>query len=120
QRNISGSPGPKDHAVLCQAVALCYFLSAALWREGSPQTVSYAQFLYPTNALVRQKSISVLESCTAQTPQCRVRANGQKGSTAARPNSGTAQDPCEPMTKKLLTNPQNGKDDILVFLLATR
>ncbi|MEQ2221916.1 CDK5 and ABL1 enzyme substrate 2, partial [Ilyodon furcidens] len=56
-------------------------------------TVSYAQFLYPTNALVRQKSISVLESCTAQTPQCRVRANGQKGSTAARPNSGTAQDP---------------------------
>ncbi|MEQ2165111.1 hypothetical protein GOODEAATRI_013655 [Goodea atripinnis] len=57
------------------------------------KTVSYAQFLYPTNALVRQKSISVLESCTAQTPQCRVRANGQKGSTAARPNSGTAQDP---------------------------
>ncbi|KAM4571693.1 CDK5 and ABL1 enzyme substrate 2 isoform 1-T1 [Fundulus diaphanus] len=56
------------------------------------KTVSYAQFLYPTNALVRQKSCSVLESCSAPTPQGRLRANGQKGITPARPNSGTAQD----------------------------
>ncbi|XP_007553636.1 CDK5 and ABL1 enzyme substrate 2 isoform X1 [Poecilia formosa] len=57
------------------------------------KTVSYAQFLFPTNALVRQKSISMLESCTSQTPQCRFRGNGQKGFTPARPNSGTPQDP---------------------------
>uniref|UniRef100_A0A3Q2EG63 Uncharacterized protein n=1 Tax=Cyprinodon variegatus TaxID=28743 RepID=A0A3Q2EG63_CYPVA len=58
------------------------------------KTVSYAQFLYPTNALVRQKSSTVLDSSTVQTPQCRFRANGQKGFTPARPNSGTAQDSC--------------------------
>uniref|UniRef100_A0A3Q3WBJ9 Cyclin-like domain-containing protein n=1 Tax=Mola mola TaxID=94237 RepID=A0A3Q3WBJ9_MOLML len=37
------------------------------------KTVSYAQFLYPTNALVRPKSGSTAESCTAQTLQSRFR-----------------------------------------------
>ncbi|KAM6981737.1 CDK5 and ABL1 enzyme substrate 2-like isoform 1-T1 [Tautogolabrus adspersus] len=60
-----------------------------------PQTVSYAQFLYPTNALVRQKSNSgPAESCTTQTPQPRFRGNGQRNFTPARPNNGIAQDPC--------------------------
>ncbi|XP_047205634.1 CDK5 and ABL1 enzyme substrate 2-like isoform X2 [Girardinichthys multiradiatus] len=120
QRNISGSPGPKvpkkvhfiksmrpydtrgssDPKLDGQRQRLSSVVAADLLPslEGVElgaigKTVSYAQFLYPTNALVRQKSSSMLESCTAQTPQCRVRANGQKGSNAARPNSGTAQDP---------------------------
>ncbi|KAM6981738.1 CDK5 and ABL1 enzyme substrate 2-like isoform 2-T2 [Tautogolabrus adspersus] len=59
------------------------------------KTVSYAQFLYPTNALVRQKSNSgPAESCTTQTPQPRFRGNGQRNFTPARPNNGIAQDPC--------------------------
>lgn len=57
------------------------------------KTVSYAQFLFPTNALVRQKSSTVLEGSTAQTAQCRLRANGLKAFTPAHPNSRTAQDP---------------------------
>ncbi|CAJ1084625.1 CDK5 and ABL1 enzyme substrate 2 [Xyrichtys novacula] len=59
------------------------------------KTVSYAQFLYPTNALVRQKSSSgAPESCTAQTPQSRFRGNGQRNFTPARLNNSLAQDPC--------------------------
>lgn len=58
-----------------------------------PQTVSYAQFLYPTNALVRQKSGGAPENCTAQTPQSRFRGNGQRNFTPARLNSTVAQDP---------------------------
>uniref|UniRef100_A0A3Q4GKU0 Cdk5 and Abl enzyme substrate 2a n=1 Tax=Neolamprologus brichardi TaxID=32507 RepID=A0A3Q4GKU0_NEOBR len=47
--------------------------------ERAASTVSYAQFLYPTNALVRQKSSGSSSSgppdnCTAQTPQSRFRA----------------------------------------------
>uniref|UniRef100_UPI0037E89CAD CDK5 and ABL1 enzyme substrate 2 n=1 Tax=Semicossyphus pulcher TaxID=241346 RepID=UPI0037E89CAD len=56
------------------------------------KTVSYAQFLYPTNALVRQKGSSAPESCTAQTPQSRFRGNGQRNFTPARLNNGVAQD----------------------------
>lgn len=59
-----------------------------------PQTVSYAQFLYPTNALVRQKSGGAPENCTAQTPQSRFRGNGQRNFTPARLNNTVAQDPC--------------------------
>ncbi|XP_026188763.1 CDK5 and ABL1 enzyme substrate 2 [Mastacembelus armatus] len=57
------------------------------------KTVSYAQFLYPTNALVRQKSGGVLENCTAQTPQSRLRGNGQRSFPSARLNNNVAQDP---------------------------
>ncbi|KAM4571694.1 CDK5 and ABL1 enzyme substrate 2 isoform 2-T2 [Fundulus diaphanus] len=119
QRNISGSPGPKvpkkvhfiksmrqydtrgssDLKLDTQRQRLSSVVAADLLPslEGVElgaigKTVSYAQFLYPTNALVRQKSCSVLESCSAPTPQGRLRANGQKGITPARPNSGTAQD----------------------------
>lgn len=60
-----------------------------------PQTVSYAQFLYPTNALVKQKSSSATENCTAQTPQSRFRGNGQRNFTPARPNNSVAQEPCK-------------------------
>lgn len=55
--------------------------------------MSYAQFLYPTNALVRQKSSGVPESCTAQTPQSRFRGNGPKSLSLARLNSSVPQDP---------------------------
>ncbi|XP_029362565.1 CDK5 and ABL1 enzyme substrate 2 [Echeneis naucrates] len=57
------------------------------------KTVSYAQFLYPTNALVRQKSGVVPENCTAQTPQTRYRSNGQRNFPLARANNSVAQDP---------------------------
>ncbi|KAJ0064406.1 hypothetical protein NL108_006429 [Boleophthalmus pectinirostris] len=54
----------------------------------SGKTVSYAQFLYPTNALVRQKSLP--ETSTAQTPQTRSRGNSQQKSFTPRvPSSGT-------------------------------
>ncbi|TNM86706.1 hypothetical protein fugu_006936 [Takifugu bimaculatus] len=39
------------------------------------QTVSYAQFLYPTNALARMKSAGAAEAGAAQTPQSRFRAS---------------------------------------------
>ncbi|XP_023193615.1 CDK5 and ABL1 enzyme substrate 2-like isoform X2 [Xiphophorus maculatus] len=120
QRNISGSPGPKvpkkvhfiksmrqydtrgssDPKLDAQRQRLSSVVAADLLPslEGvelgaTGKTVSYAQLLFPTNALVRQKSCSVLESCTSQTPQSRFRGNGQKGFTPARPNSGTPQDP---------------------------
>ncbi|XP_072223412.1 CDK5 and ABL1 enzyme substrate 2-like isoform X1 [Leuresthes tenuis] len=60
----------------------------------SGKTVSYAQFLYPTNALVRQKSSSAPENYAAQTPQSRFRGNGQRNFTPARPNNSVAQDQC--------------------------
>ncbi|XP_068996602.1 CDK5 and ABL1 enzyme substrate 2-like isoform X1 [Embiotoca jacksoni] len=58
------------------------------------KTVSYAQLLYPTNALVRQKSGGAPESSTAQTPQSRFRGNGQKNFTPARQNNSVPQEPC--------------------------
>ncbi|XP_018542877.1 CDK5 and ABL1 enzyme substrate 2 isoform X1 [Lates calcarifer] len=74
------------------------------------KTVSYAQFLYPTNALVRQKSGSVPESCAAQTPQSRFRGNGQRNFTLARLNNSVAQEPStEEVTEydpNLLSDPQ--------------
>ncbi|XP_058498615.1 CDK5 and ABL1 enzyme substrate 2-like isoform X1 [Solea solea] len=76
------------------------------------KTVSYAQFLYPTNALVRQKSGGVQESCaSAQTPHSRFRGNGQqKNFTQARVNNSVAQEPnAEEVTEydpNLLSDPQ--------------
>ncbi|XP_042347816.1 CDK5 and ABL1 enzyme substrate 2-like isoform X2 [Plectropomus leopardus] len=57
------------------------------------KTVSYAQFLYPTNALVRQKS-GAPETGTTQTPLSRFRGNGQRSFTPARLNNSVTQDPC--------------------------
>ncbi|KAM4610935.1 CDK5 and ABL1 enzyme substrate 2 [Polymixia lowei] len=74
------------------------------------KTVSYAQFLYPTNALVRQKSSGAPENCTAQAPQSRFRGNGQRNFTPARLNSTVAQEPCTEDTGEydpnLLSDPQ--------------
>ncbi|XP_054901855.1 CDK5 and ABL1 enzyme substrate 2-like isoform X2 [Poeciliopsis prolifica] len=119
QRNISGSPGPKvpkkvhfiksmrqydtrgssDLKLDAQRQRLSSAAAAdllpsleGLELDAIGKTVSYAQFLFPTNALVRQKSSTVLESCTSQTPQSRLRGTGQKGFTPARPNSGALQD----------------------------
>ncbi|KAJ3586409.1 hypothetical protein NHX12_012807 [Muraenolepis orangiensis] len=59
------------------------------------KTVSYAQFLYPTNALVRPRSSGLPEGCgAALTTQSRFRGNGQRNLTApARLNSSVAQEP---------------------------
>uniref|UniRef100_A0A8C7ZKQ4 Cdk5 and Abl enzyme substrate 2a n=1 Tax=Oryzias sinensis TaxID=183150 RepID=A0A8C7ZKQ4_9TELE len=53
------------------------------------KTVSYAQFLYPTNALVRQKSVNAADNTT---PQPRLRGNGQKNFNPIRANSSVAQE----------------------------
>ncbi|XP_030279939.1 CDK5 and ABL1 enzyme substrate 2 isoform X1 [Sparus aurata] len=74
------------------------------------KTVSYAQFLFPTNALVRPKSGSALENLTAQTPQSRFRGSGQRNFTPARLNNSVAPEPCvEEVTEydpNLLSDPQ--------------
>uniref|UniRef100_A0A3Q0RRN1 Cdk5 and Abl enzyme substrate 2 n=1 Tax=Amphilophus citrinellus TaxID=61819 RepID=A0A3Q0RRN1_AMPCI len=71
-------------------------------REHPPLTVSYAQFLYPTNALVRQKSSGggAPDNCTAQTPQSRFRGNGQRSFTPAHVEEVAEYDP------NLLSDPQ--------------
>ncbi|XP_056130920.1 CDK5 and ABL1 enzyme substrate 2 [Lampris incognitus] len=58
------------------------------------KTVSYAQFLYPTNALVRSRASGTPENCTAQTHQSRFRGNGQRNFAPARLNSTAVQEPC--------------------------
>lgn len=63
------------------------------------QTVSYAQFLYPTNALARMKSAGAAEACGAQTPQSRFRASGQRNPASAHPINAAAQEPCRPTLK---------------------
>lgn len=62
---------------------VCLFVLSAL----PPQTVSYARFLLPTNALVRQKNSSAPDAITAQTPKSCNRNSVQKGFTPARLNS---------------------------------
>ncbi|XP_060913782.1 CDK5 and ABL1 enzyme substrate 2-like isoform X2 [Labrus mixtus] len=121
-RNVSGSPGPKvpkkvhfiksmrqydtrgcseakleaQRQRLSSVVVVDLLPSLEGLELGAyGKTVSYAQFLYPTNALVRQKNNNgTAESCTAQTPQPRFRGNGQRNFTPARPNNGIAPDPC--------------------------
>uniref|UniRef100_A0A1A8S835 Cdk5 and Abl enzyme substrate 2a n=1 Tax=Nothobranchius rachovii TaxID=451742 RepID=A0A1A8S835_9TELE len=135
-RNISGSPGPKvpkkvhfiktmrqydtrgcsDLKLDSQRQRLSSVVAADLLPslEGVElgafgKTVSYAQFLYPTNALVRQKSSSVSDSCTTQTPQTRYRGNGQRSLIPSRVNISTAQDPYVEETDydpNLLSDPQ--------------
>ncbi|XP_051281096.1 CDK5 and ABL1 enzyme substrate 2 isoform X3 [Dicentrarchus labrax] len=136
-RNVSGSPGPKvpkkvhfiksmrqydtrgcsDPKLEAQRQRLSSVVAVDLLPclEGVElgsygKTVSYAQFLYPTNALVRQKSGGVPENCTAQTPQSRFRGNGQRNFTPARLNNSVPQEPCvEEVTEydpNLLSDPQ--------------
>uniref|UniRef100_A0A3P8X6R2 Cdk5 and Abl enzyme substrate 2 n=1 Tax=Cynoglossus semilaevis TaxID=244447 RepID=A0A3P8X6R2_CYNSE len=57
------------------------------------KTVSYAQFLFPTNALVQPKNGAAPESSTAQTPQSRFRSNGQRNLTVANLNNSVAPEP---------------------------
>ncbi|XP_073731513.1 CDK5 and ABL1 enzyme substrate 2 isoform X4 [Misgurnus anguillicaudatus] len=56
------------------------------------KTVSYARFLLPTNALVRQKSSGPPDTGTGQTPMSRNRINAQKNFTPSRINSSVGQD----------------------------
>ncbi|XP_019907497.2 CDK5 and ABL1 enzyme substrate 2-like isoform X2 [Esox lucius] len=58
------------------------------------KTVSYAQFLFPTNALVRPKTSGAQDPSTTQTPLSRYRGNGQKNFTMPpRLNSTVGPDP---------------------------
>lgn len=56
------------------------------------QTVSYARFLLPTNALVRQKSSAPLDTGTVQTPMSRNWINGQKNFSHQRFSSTVGQE----------------------------
>ncbi|XP_068199675.1 CDK5 and ABL1 enzyme substrate 2 isoform X2 [Antennarius striatus] len=136
-RNVSGSPGPKvpkkvhfiksmrqydtrgcsDPKLEAQRQRLSSVAAADLLPslEGVElgsygKTVSYAQLLYPTNALVRQKSGGALDNVTAQNAQNRFRVNGQRNFTPARPNSGATQEQlAEELTEydpNLLSDPQ--------------
>ncbi|XP_029011757.1 CDK5 and ABL1 enzyme substrate 2-like isoform X2 [Betta splendens] len=120
-RNVSGSPGPKvpkkvhfiksmrqydtrgcsDPKLEAQRQRLSSVVAVDLLPalEGVElgaygKTVSYARFLYPTNALMRPKSSSgVPENCTAQASQAGLRGNSQRTFTPARLNNTVAQDP---------------------------
>eukprot|EP00063_Salmo_salar_P016870 XP_013991705.1 PREDICTED: CDK5 and ABL1 enzyme substrate 2-like [Salmo salar] len=75
-------------------IAHCLSVLSVRKRLFPHQTVSYARFLFPTNALVRSKSSGPLEPSTTQTPLSRYRGNGQKNYTnPSRLNSTIGQDP---------------------------
>ncbi|XP_037136393.1 CDK5 and ABL1 enzyme substrate 2 isoform X2 [Syngnathus acus] len=118
-RNVSGSPGPKVpkkvhfiktmrqydtrgcsdaklEAPRRQSSVVAADLLPSL--EGvemaaCDKTVSYAQFLYPTNALVRERSGGAPENCTAPTLPARSQGNGPRTFTLTRLNSAVAQEP---------------------------
>ncbi|XP_077566821.1 CDK5 and ABL1 enzyme substrate 2 isoform X2 [Stigmatopora nigra] len=118
-RNVSGSPGPKvpkkvhfiksmrqydtrgcsdgklDMQRRQSSVVAADLLPSLEGVELYPcdKMVSYAQFLYPTNALMRQRSSSAPENCPGHTPPTRFRANGPRNFTPARLNSAPAQEP---------------------------
>ncbi|XP_051736176.1 CDK5 and ABL1 enzyme substrate 2 isoform X1 [Ctenopharyngodon idella] len=69
------------------------------------KTVSYARFLLPTNALVRQKSSCPPDISTAQTPMSRNRINGQKNFTPSRINSTVIQDTGFPPSSEVISSP---------------
>ncbi|CAG03903.1 unnamed protein product, partial [Tetraodon nigroviridis] len=75
----------------------------------SGKTVSYAQFLFPTNALVRTRSADSA-TAAAQTPLVRFRGNGPRTFTPAHLNNALAQEPSveEPSEydPNLLSDPQ--------------
>ncbi|XP_077402599.1 CDK5 and ABL1 enzyme substrate 2 isoform X2 [Vanacampus margaritifer] len=117
-RNVSGSPGPKlpkkvhfiksmrqydtrgcsDTKLEAQRrrsslVAADLLPSLEGMELGAcDKTISYAQFLYPTNALVRQRSGGAPENGTAQTPPTRFRGNGPRTCPPTRLNSTVAQE----------------------------
>ncbi|XP_046896804.1 CDK5 and ABL1 enzyme substrate 2 isoform X1 [Hypomesus transpacificus] len=74
------------------------------------KTVSYAKFLYPTNALVRQKNSTTPDNNMVLTPQSHFRSNNQRNFTPARLNSTPGQDPSiEDLSEydpNLLSDPQ--------------
>ncbi|XP_026055755.1 CDK5 and ABL1 enzyme substrate 2 isoform X3 [Carassius auratus] len=117
-RNLSGSPGPKVSKKVHFIKNMRQYdtrgssdskLEAQRQRHSSGgavdmvpglegvevdfgKTVSYARFLLPTNALVRQKSVGPPDISTAQMPMSRNRINGQKNFTPSRINSTVGQD----------------------------
>ncbi|XP_043080452.1 CDK5 and ABL1 enzyme substrate 2 isoform X2 [Puntigrus tetrazona] len=117
-RNLSGSPGPKVSKKVHFIKNMRQYdtrgssdskLEAQRQRHSSGggvdmvpglegvevdfgKTVSYARFLLPTNALVRQKSSGPPDVSTAPIPMSRNRINGQKNFTPSRINSTVAQD----------------------------
>ncbi|XP_077454624.1 CDK5 and ABL1 enzyme substrate 2 isoform X3 [Stigmatopora argus] len=118
-RNVSGSPGPKvpkkvhfiksmrqydtrgssdgklDMQRRQSSVVAADLLPSLEGVElyACDKMVSYAQFLYPTNALMRQRSSSAPENCPGHTPPTRFRANGPRNFPPARLNSAPAQEP---------------------------
>nr|XP_057907365.1 CDK5 and ABL1 enzyme substrate 2 isoform X2 [Doryrhamphus excisus] len=134
-RNVSGSPGPKvpkkvhfiknmrqydtrgcsdtkQEAQRRQSSVVAADLLPSLEGvepDACGQTVSYARFLYPTNALMRQKSSSMPETCTPQTPPVRLRGNAPRPHPA-RVNNSVTHEPCvDEVTEydpNLLSDPQ--------------
>ncbi|KAI4878659.1 hypothetical protein NFI96_019366 [Prochilodus magdalenae] len=98
QRHPSG--GAADMAPALEGVELGSF----------GKTVSYARFLLPTNALVRQKSNAPMDTNTVQTPMPRNWINGQKNFTPSRVSSAIGQESgVDEMTDydpNLLSDPQ--------------
>ncbi|KAL7859838.1 hypothetical protein SRHO_G00149850 [Serrasalmus rhombeus] len=100
QRQRHPSGGVADMAPVLEGVELGAF----------GKTVSYAQFLLPTNALVRQKSNAPLDTGTVQTPMPRNWINGQKNFTPSRLSSAIGQetgvDEISDYDPNLLNDPQ--------------
>ncbi|CAL1606493.1 unnamed protein product [Knipowitschia caucasica] len=133
-RNVSGSPGPKvpkkvhfiksirqydtrgcsetkvdSHRQRLSSVVTVDLMPSLEGMETdlTGKTISYAQFLYPTNALVRQRSLP--ESTTTQTPQSRFRGNSQQKGVTPRVQSTGPQDTNSEETEydpNLLSDPQ--------------
>ncbi|XP_072305308.1 CDK5 and ABL1 enzyme substrate 2-like isoform X2 [Eucyclogobius newberryi] len=131
-RNVSGSPGPKApkkvhfirsirqydtrgcseakpdaHRQRLSSVATADLMPSLEGMEPdvTGKTVSYAEFLFPTNALVRQKSLPE----TTQTPQTRFRGNNQQKNYTPRVPSSGSQDANSDETEydpNLLSDPQ--------------
>ncbi|XP_037397440.1 CDK5 and ABL1 enzyme substrate 2 isoform X2 [Pygocentrus nattereri] len=99
QRQRHPSGGVADMAPVLEGVELGAF----------GKTVSYAQFLLPTNALVRQKSNAPLDT-NVQTPMPRNWINGQKNFTPSRLSSAIGQetgvDEISDYDPNLLSDPQ--------------
>ncbi|KAG9269699.1 CDK5 and ABL1 enzyme substrate 2-like [Astyanax mexicanus] len=100
QRQRHPSGGAADMAPALEGVELGAF----------GKTVSYARFLLPTNALVRQKSNVPQEASTMQTPMPRNWINGQKNFTPSRLSTAILQESgVEELTDydpNLLSDPQ--------------
>ncbi|XP_059396459.1 CDK5 and ABL1 enzyme substrate 2-like isoform X2 [Carassius carassius] len=135
-RNLSGSPGPKVSKKVHFIKNMRQYdtrgssepkLEAQRQRHSSGgggdmvpglegvevdfgKTVSYARFLLPTNALVRQKSSGPPDISAAQMPVSRNRINGQKNFTPSRITSAVGQDTCvdelSDYDPNLLSDPQ--------------